>query len=55
MARNPKQVWRYFAQAIIQEEDPEKITLLTEKLFEALAEKDHVPESIHPKSNNSPE
>jgi hypothetical protein len=38
MPQDPKKVWQYFAQALIQEEDPEKISYLTQKLFEALAE-----------------
>jgi hypothetical protein len=55
MPRNPKKVWQYFAQAIIQEEDPEKISYLTERLFEALAEKNQQPKPNHPTSNNSSE
>jgi hypothetical protein len=55
MPRNPKKVWQYFAQAIIQEEDPEKISYLTERLFEALAEKNQKPKPNHPTSNNSSE
>lgn len=38
MPRDPMKVWRYYAQAVIQEQDPQKISYLTQKLFEALAE-----------------
>jgi len=55
MRRNPKKVWQYFAQAIIKEDDPEKISHLTEKLFEALAENDHPPKRNNPASNNPSE
>jgi hypothetical protein len=40
MSRDPRKVWRYYAQALVQEKDPEKISYLTERLFEALAEND---------------
>lgn len=53
MQRNPRKVWQYFAQALVQEEDPERITYLTEKLFEALAENEHQPKLSDPASRNS--
>ena len=53
MQRNPRKVWKYFAQAIIREEDPEKISYLTEKLFEALAENDHQPKLNDPRLKDS--
>jgi len=53
MQRNPRKVWQYFAQAIIREEDPEKISYLTEKLFEALAENDHQPMLNDPRLKDS--
>jgi hypothetical protein len=40
MPRNPMEVWQYFAQELVQEQDPQKITYLTQRLFEALAESD---------------
>jgi hypothetical protein len=45
MPRNPMKVWQYFAQELVQEEDPQKITYLTQRLFEALAESDETVES----------
>jgi hypothetical protein len=34
--RDPRETWQYFAQAVIQEEDPEKLTYLMEELYRAL-------------------
>ena len=45
MPRDPKRVWQYFAQALVQEEDPQKITYLTQRLFEALARNDATAKS----------
>ncbi len=45
MPRNPMKVWQYFAQELVQEEDPQKITYLTQRLFEALAESDDAVKS----------
>lgn len=53
MQRNPKKIWQYFAQALIQEENPEKIRYLTEKLFEALAEKQDQSKLNRPRSKES--
>ena len=49
----PKREWQYFAQALIREEDPEKISYLTEKLFESLSEKTQEPKLNFPISRNS--
>ena len=38
MSRDPRKVWRYYAEALVQEEDPKKINFLMQKLFEALSE-----------------
>jgi hypothetical protein len=54
MPRDPRIVWQYFAQALIQEEDPEKIGYLTEKLFEALAENEEKTKLNLPRSKNAP-
>ena len=37
MPRDPQKTWQYFAQAVIQEDDPEKLTDLMEQLYRALA------------------
>jgi hypothetical protein len=36
MRRDPRKTWRYFAQAVIQEEDPEKLTHLMQQLYHVL-------------------
>ena len=54
MPRDPREVWQYFAQALIQEEDPEKIRFLTEKLFEALAETEEKKKLNLPRSKSTP-
>jgi len=36
MLRDPRKTWRYFAQAVIQEEDPEKLTDLMRQLYGVL-------------------
>jgi hypothetical protein len=36
MVRDPRKTWQYFAQAVIQEEDPEKLTYLMRQLYRAL-------------------
>jgi len=33
MARDPRKTWQYFAQAVIQEEDPEKLAYLMRQLY----------------------
>jgi hypothetical protein len=39
MPRDPRKTWQYFAQAVIQEEDPAKLTYLMQELYSVL--KDH--------------
>jgi len=36
MLRDPRKTWRYFAQAVIQEEDPKKLTDLMRQLYGVL-------------------
>jgi hypothetical protein len=36
MPLDPRKTWRYFAQAVIQEEDPEKLTYLMQQLYRVL-------------------
>jgi hypothetical protein len=36
MLRDPRKTWRYFAVAVIQEEDPEKLTDLMRQLYRVL-------------------
>jgi hypothetical protein len=36
MVRDPRKTWQYFAQAVIQEEDPEKLTHLMQQLYRVL-------------------
>ena len=38
MPRDPQKTWQYFAQAVIQEDNPEKLTDLMEQLYRALDE-----------------
>ena len=38
MPHEPRKTWQYFAQAVIQEDDPEKLTDLMELLYRSLAE-----------------
>jgi len=33
MHRDPRKTWQYFAQSVIQEEDPEKLTYLMQELY----------------------
>jgi hemerythrin superfamily protein len=40
MTRDPRKTWQYFAQAIIQEEDPAKLTHLMQELYRVLKAKD---------------
>jgi hypothetical protein len=43
LSRDPRQTWRYFAQAVIQEEDPEKFTRLMQELYRVLNENEELP------------
>jgi hypothetical protein len=36
MVRDPRKTWQYFAQAVIQEDDPEKLTYLMQQLYRLL-------------------
>jgi hypothetical protein len=36
MVRDPRKTWQYFAQAVIQEDDPEKLTYLMQQLYRVL-------------------
>ena len=36
MVRDPRKTWQYFAQAVIQEDDPAKLTYLMQQLYRAL-------------------
>ena len=36
MTPDPRKTWQYFAQAVIQEEDPAKLTYLMQQLYRAL-------------------
>jgi hypothetical protein len=38
MPRNPRKTWEYFARAVIQEQDPEELSYLMQKLYRALDE-----------------
>jgi hypothetical protein len=54
MSRDPRKVWQYFAHALVQEEDPEKLRYLMQQLLEALAENDEQPSLNLPRSKNAP-
>jgi len=43
MSREPRKTWRYFAQAVIQEEDPEKLTYLMQQLYRVLRDNEEQP------------
>ena len=36
MVRAPQKTWQYFAQAVIQEDDPEKLMYLMQQLYRVL-------------------
>jgi hypothetical protein len=36
MVRDPRKTWQYFAQAVIQEDNPEKLTYLMQQLYRVL-------------------
>jgi hypothetical protein len=36
MPRDPRKTWQYFAQAVIQENDPAKLTYLMQELYRVL-------------------
>jgi hypothetical protein len=43
MVRDPRKTWQYFAQAVIQEEDPEKLTHLMQQLYRVLKDDGQQP------------
>ncbi len=43
MPRDPRKTWRYFAQAVIQEEDPERLTFLMQQLYRVLNDNEEQP------------
>jgi hypothetical protein len=53
MTRDPRKVWRYYAQALVQEEDPAKISALATRLLEALTESKEQPKLNPPRSKNT--
>jgi hypothetical protein len=46
MVRDPRQTWQYFAQAVIQEEDPEKLTYLMQQLYRVLKDSGERPSNL---------
>jgi len=44
MPPDPRKTWQYFAQAVIQEEDPTKLTYLMKELYRVL--KDNEEQAI---------
>jgi len=43
MPRDSRKTWQYFAQAVIQEEDPEKLTDLMQQLYRVLKDNEEQP------------
>jgi outer membrane PBP1 activator LpoA protein len=43
MPGDPRQTWKYFAQAVIQEENPEKLTYLMQQLYRELKDNQEEP------------
>jgi len=43
MPYDPRKTWRYFAQAVIQEEDPEKLNYLMQQLYRLLKDNQEQP------------
>ncbi len=43
MVRDPRKTWQYFAQAVIQEDDPEKLTYLMQQLHRVLKDDGDAP------------
>ena len=43
MLRDPRQTWRYFAHAVIQEDNPAKLTYLMQQLYRLLKENQEEP------------
>jgi hypothetical protein len=43
MVREPRKTWQYFAQAVIQEDDPEQLTYLMQQLYRVLKDDGEQP------------
>jgi len=43
MHRDPRKTWQYFAQSVIQEEDPEKLAHLMQELYRVLRDNEEPP------------
>jgi hypothetical protein len=43
MVRDPRKTWQYFAQAVIQEDDPAKLTYLMQQLYRVLKDNGELP------------
>jgi hypothetical protein len=43
MVHDPRKTWQYFAQAVIQEDDPEKLTYLMQQLYRVLKDDGELP------------
>jgi hypothetical protein len=43
MPRDPRKTWQYFAHAVIQEEDPKKLTYLMQQLYGVLKDNEEQP------------
>jgi hypothetical protein len=43
MVRDPRKTWQYFAQAVIQEDHPEKLTYLMQQLYRVLKDNGEQP------------
>jgi hypothetical protein len=43
MVRDPRKTWQYFAQAVIQEDDPAKLTYLMQQLYRVLKDNGEQP------------
>ena len=43
MARDSRKTWQYFAHAVIQEDDPEKLTYLMQQLYRVLKDNGEEP------------
>lgn len=54
MPKDPRKTWEYFAKAVIQEEDPEKVSSLMQQLYDALAEDEEQTNPKLPRSKNTP-
>jgi hypothetical protein len=53
MRQDPRKTWQDFAQAAIQEEDPEKLRCLMQQFYGALTENEEQPNPKLPRSKNA--